>query len=339
MSILILLLVGSALATALATGWVYAKALRDGMVDVPNQRSSHLVPVPRGGGIAMVTAFSAGMIVIVAIVSVPVPLGLFTALVPGALAVAWVGWIDDRRGVSAPVRALVHAGAAIWAVAWLGGLPMLRIGSLELPLGIAGAALAVLGIVWFLNLFNFMDGIDGIASSQAVAISLVAGAMAWARSDVSVAAAYMLLAGASIGFMLWNWPPARIFMGDVGSGFLGYVLAVLAIAGELRGSVPLAVWIVLVSVFAFDATVTLIRRLIRRERVYEAHRKHAYQRAVMSGLSHRTVTLGALALTSTLGAWASVAMRRPSVTGLIIFGALLLLTIVYVAIERRQPMT
>jgi Fuc2NAc and GlcNAc transferase len=337
MSMLILLLGGSALATALVTGWVHAKALRDGMLDVPNHRSSHSAPVPRGGGIAMVAVFSAGMLLTT--VAVPMPVRLLAAVLPGALAVAWVGWLDDRTGVSARARALVHLFAAIWAVAWLGGLPILRIGAFELPLGFSGAVLAVLGIVWFLNLFNFMDGIDGIASSQAVAISLAAGTMAWGSNSVSVAAAYMLLAGASVGFMLWNWPPARIFMGDVGSGFLGYVLVVLAIAGERSGSVPLAIWVVLVSVFAFDATVTLIRRLMRRERVYEAHRNHAYQRAVLSGLSHRTVTLAALALTLILGMGALAAIRQPSATGLVIGGAFVLLTFVYVAIERRQPMT
>jgi Fuc2NAc and GlcNAc transferase len=127
-------------------------------------------------------------------------------------------------------------------------------------------------------------------------------------------------------------------MGDVGSGFLGYCMAVLALVGERSGSVPLAAWVVLVAVFGFDATVTLVRRLIHGERVYEAHRRHAYQRAVVSGFTHRTVTLAAAAMTAALGAAALVAALQPAALWLVLVGAFLLLCAVYVALERRQPM-
>jgi Fuc2NAc and GlcNAc transferase len=306
------------------------------MLDIPNHRSSHNRPVPRGGGIAIVATFVVGLLAAVAAQLVEVRLLL--AVLPGALAVAAAGWIDDRDGVTPRVRAAVHFAAAIWAVAWLGGLPALRVGGADYTLGIIGSGLAVVGVVWFLNLFNFMDGIDGIAASQAVMISLVAAGIAWLNTDGSLASAWLLLGGAAAGFAVWNWPPARIFMGDVGSGFLGFCLAVLALAAERSGSVPLVAWIILVAVFGFDATVTLVRRLIHGERVYEAHRRHAYQRAVMSGYTHRTVTLAAAALTALLGAAALVAAVRPAAVWVVLGVAFVALCAAYAIVERRQPM-
>jgi Fuc2NAc and GlcNAc transferase len=336
MTIVLSLLLLSAFSASVLTAGARIAASRIGMLDIPNQRSSHTAPVPRGGGIAIVATFGAGILLLAATGSLDTPLLL--ALGPGGAAIALTGWLDDRGGVAPRVRVVVHLAAAAWAVACLGGLPTLRLGAAEFSLGLAGPVLAVLGIVWFLNLFNFMDGIDGIASSQAVVVSGVAGTIALLNGDPGIAAPYALVCGASGGFMIWNWPPARIFMGDVGSGFLGFVLAVLAVAGERAGSVPLAVWIVLVALFGFDATVTLVRRLIRRERVYEAHRNHAYQRAVLSGLSHRAVTLTAAVITLLLGAAALLAAFRPTVLGAVMLGAAALLSAVYLAVERRRPM-
>jgi Fuc2NAc and GlcNAc transferase len=336
MIIVVAVLVLSAICASFMTARARTAAMRNGMLDIPNHRSSHSVPVPRGGGIAVAATVGAGVVLLAA--TGPISMPLLFALVPGGGVIGFIGWLDDRGGVPPLVRALVHFAAAAWAVAWLGGFPVLRFGAAEFGLGVAGPALAVIGIVWFLNLFNFMDGIDGIASSQAVLISAGAGTIAFLSGDSGITVVYALVCGASGGFMIWNWPPARIFMGDVGSGFLGFILAVLAVAGERAGTVPLAVWIVLVSLFGFDATVTLIRRLIRRERVYEAHRSHAYQRAVMSGLSHGAVTIAAAGITLLLGAAALLAAFRPTVLGAVVVGAAALLSAVYLAVERRRPM-
>jgi Fuc2NAc and GlcNAc transferase len=326
----------SAGGAAVLTGIARKSFHRRGMFDVPNQRSSHANPVPRGGGIAIVTAFVIGLLLIFG--GQGMDARLLVIVVPGASAVAAVGWLDDRHGASPRLRAAVHFVAAAWAVAWLGGLPELQVGLTHIVLGRVGAVLAVVGVVWFLNLFNFMDGIDGIAGSQAVLIALVAGLIAWLNADRSLAVAWLLLGGSAAGFVVWNWPPARIFMGDVGSGFLGYCLAVLALVGERSGSVPLLAWTILVAVFGFDATITLVRRLIRGERVYEAHRRHAYQRAVISGFTHRTVTIAAATITAALGAGALAAALQPAVLWPVLLGALLMLCAVYAALERRQPM-
>jgi Fuc2NAc and GlcNAc transferase len=196
----------------------------------------------------------------------------------GGSVVALVGFIDDRRPLPAAVRLVVHFVAAGWAIAWLGGLPPLRIGTHVVSLGAMGYLLGVLGIVWTVNLFNFMDGIDGIAGSEAVFVTwgaaflqLVAGSLG---ADAMAAAVF---GAACLGFLVWNWPPARIFMGDVGSGYLGYVIAVLALATTRTNPVGVWLWLILGGVFFADASVTLLRRWLQGERVHEAHRSHAYQ--------------------------------------------------------------
>jgi Fuc2NAc and GlcNAc transferase len=155
----------------------------------------------------------------------------------------------------------------------------------------AGAVLAVLGLAWLLNLFNFMDGIDGLAGLQAVCVSVGGACLAWLAGAPDAGRAPLLLAAASAGFLVWNRPPARIFMGDVGSGFLGLMLGVLALdAARVRPGL-LWGWAVLLAVFVADASVTLLRRALRGERLSAAHRSHAYQRLVRRWGGHRPVTV------------------------------------------------
>jgi Fuc2NAc and GlcNAc transferase len=172
----------------------------------------------------------------------------------------------------------------------LGGLAGITLGGSVWHLGWLGSLLAVIAIVWLINLYNFMDGIDGLAGLEAVTTGLGVAALAWWGGASGLAAAAALVAVSCGGFLWWNWPPAKIFMGDVGSGLLGYCFAVLALAGETSGAVPGAVWLILLAVFVFDATFTLISRVLRGEQWYTAHRSHAYQRGVQLGYSHRRVT-------------------------------------------------
>jgi len=317
------------------TGWVrgYAAAR---LIDVPNERSSHHRATPRGGGIALVGAFLAGLAVLAATGAVPPRLAL--ALGPGTAAVAVIGWVDDHAHVAARWRSLVHFAAAFWALAWLGGLPALDVGFGRLTLGAAGWAVGALGVVWVTNLYNFMDGIDGIAAGEAVSAGVAAALLLVLAGAAPLATVALLLAGASAGFLLWNWNPARIFMGDVGSGTLGYLFAVLALASENARAVPLLAWVVLLGVFVFDATVTLVRRLLRGERVYEAHRSHAYQRATQAGRSHAAVTSRVIGINVVLAAMAFAAMRVPSLLLPAFVGAIVLLGLLYRAVERVAPM-
>jgi len=269
----------------LLTGVVRRLALAHGALDLPNARSSHTAPTPRGGGAATVLTATAAFAVLALLGTLSID--VLVALAGGGVAVAIVGFLDDRRGLSAKVRLAVHFAAALWALAWLGGLPDLQLGDLLIHFGWTGYVLGALGIVWTLNLFNFMDGIDGIAASEAIFIA-VAGAILGGASEVSAAA--LVFAASCGGFLMWNWPPARIFMGDVGSGYLGYVIAVLALVAARESPVALLIWLILGGVFFVDATVTLLRRLIRREAVYEAHRSHAYQNLAGRWGSHLLVT-------------------------------------------------
>jgi Fuc2NAc and GlcNAc transferase len=267
-------------------------------------------------------------------------LHLLLVLLVGGVAVATVGFLDDRKPLSVGIRLAVHLAAAVWAVVWLGGLPPLQFGEHLVRLGWAGSALAVLGIVWTLNLFNFMDGIDGIAAGEASFVAcaaVLAGLLAGRAADGS--SIVMVVAAACAGFLLWNWPPAKIFMGDVGSGYLGYVIAVLALSAARHDPIALWLWLILGGVFFVDATVTLLRRLLRGERVYESHRSHAYQWLARRWASHAKATCAVLIVNVLwLLPCAVLATRRPGIaaaTVILAFAPLVLLAL-HVS-GRRDP--
>jgi len=284
--------VAAAVVAAAVTGWVRRQALARLWLDVPTARSSHQVPTPRGGGLAIVIATFVALVMLWA-TGVIEP-RLLIALGGGGLAVAGIGFRDDRKPVRPAVRLAVHLAAAAWALAWLGGVPPVQFGETLIDFGPAGYVLGVLAIGWVVNLFNFMDGIDGIAASEAAFMALAGALLAVYVAAPDVAAASVAFGAACLGFLAWNWPPARIFMGDVGSGFLGYVLAVLALAAMWHSPVALFAWLALGAVFFVDATVTLGRRLLRGERVHEAHRSHAYQWLSRRWGTHRAVTLAVI---------------------------------------------
>jgi Fuc2NAc and GlcNAc transferase len=279
---------GALVVSAALTGVIRRHALRRGLLDVPNRRSSHSVATPRGGGAAIVCAVIAADSALVLLGHMDVP--LFVAML-GGIPVACVGYLDDRRGVAPSVRLLVHFGAAGWALAWLGGLPPIQVGSHTYLFGAFGYVLGAIGIVWTLNLFNFMDGIDGIAGSEAAFVALAGTMLATLPAGGSDAVAAAVLGTSCIGFLVWNWPPARIFMGDVGSGYVGFMIAVLALGFGRHDTVGLFVWVILGGVFFVDATVTFCRRLLRGEAVQVAHRSHAYQWLSRAWASHLRVTL------------------------------------------------
>ena len=295
------------------------------MLDVPNERSLHRKPTPRGGGIAIVLVTLLGLVLLAG--ARAIPSSIAWSIVPGGALVAGVGWLDDRRGVSARIRVLVHAVAALWTVGWIwGGDPA--------PLAILGG----IGIVWAINLYNFMDGIDGLAAGEAVSVGAIAGVLLLATGQPALATAAFLIAAASLGFLGWNWAPARIFMGDAGSGFLGYSFTTLALLSHHADAVSLLLWMLLAGVFLFDATVTLLRRMARGERWYQAHRSHAYQRLVQAGMTHGRVTALALLVNLGLGLLAWLAQSGRLSTPVATLAGIVALTVVYLAIERIRPM-
>ncbi len=271
------------------TGGLRRYALARSLMDVPNARSSHVVPTPRGGGVAIVLSFL--MILPLLSLGGHLPWNVTWALFGAGLGVAVLGFLDDHGHIAARWRLLGHFAAATWALWWLGGMPALEVFGYTVDLGPVGHFLAAVYLVWLLNLYNFMDGIDGIASIEAISVCIGGALLYVVCGQHHGVFAPLILAAAVFGFLFWNFPPARIFMGDAGSGFLGVILGILSLQAAWLSPQLLWGWIILLGVFIVDATFTLMRRLLRGDKVYEAHRSHAYQFASRQYGRHLPVTL------------------------------------------------
>lgn len=262
------------------------------LLDIPNDRSSHTVPTPRGGGLAIIIVLLlAGL---VSLFLPQAPIDVLVCLLLATLAFSLLGWQDDKHDLPASVRFLIQLLIAVFASGWL--LWATVPGYSTSFASVALLLLSTLWIAWMANLYNFMDGIDGISAVE----SLILGATTsywFAISGVaSMAIICIAVAGASVGFMRWNWSPAKIFMGDVGSLALGAFFAIIAIIGTTRLDIPFLAFLILYAVYLADSGVTLLHRIIKREKWWQAHRSHFYQRAVQSGFSHAQVSLSVMAL-------------------------------------------
>jgi Fuc2NAc and GlcNAc transferase len=289
------ILLVAALAAYATTLLVRRNAQLLGVVQTPNERSSHTIPTPSGGGVGIVLGGSVATAVAAWMQPWPNLVLLLTALL-----VAAVGFYDDRHPLPARVRLpaqVVLIGGAIGLGVPLDALQH-QVG-VPLP-ALAVAALALVAAVYWVNLFNFMDGIDGIAGSQAVFMCCAAALLGALHAPAFTAETgfWVLLgiAAATAGFLVQNWPPARIFMGDAGSTYLGFVIALFALVSIAAGWLTLPQWVILAAAFVSDATVTLARRLLQGERVFEAHRRHAYQVLSRRWSSHRRVTVSFIAI-------------------------------------------
>jgi len=254
-------------------------AIRNKMTVVPNERSLHDIPTPKGGGIAITLTWYIGISVLY--FAGIVERNLYFALL-GGIMLAVVSLIDDIKGLKPIIRLIVHFITAIFAFYFLNGLRPLVMPQLNINYDFFVYPIVIIGMVWFINLFNFMDGVDGFASVEVITISCVLFIMSW--NIIAI-----LLIVCVTGFLCWNWPKAKIFMGDVGSTQLGFILVVLGIYFHNSLEFSILNWIMLTSPFWFDATLTLFRRLRNKEKLSEAHRKHAYQRIVQAGFTHEKV--------------------------------------------------
>ena len=284
-------------------------------LDKPNERSLHIVPVPRTGGIAII----AGLVV--AALWLRASPGL---LVP-AVALAFVSYFDDRHALPAAVRLVVHliaAGIFLWLAA-----------------GSAAAALLVilwLAIAWITNLYNFMDGSDGLAGGMAVIGFGTYGLAAWIGGNLELELLAWAIAAAAAGFLIFNFPPAKIFMGDVGSIPLGFLAGAFGVAGWQQGLWPPWFPLVVFAPFIVDASVTLTRRVMRGERVWEAHRQHYYQRLILSGWTHRRTAISEYGLMIVCGIVALVGLHQPPAGQIaLVFGLALVLAVAMWSVDRR----
>jgi len=310
-------------ATALAVRLVLGFLRRRQILDHPNERSSHSRPTPRGGGLAVTPVVLLGWLLLGAT-------GLLLSgqwvVMAGALALLILSWQDDRVSLSARTRLLAHLAAVLAGLYALPAKELVFQG--WLPFWADRAAAALLWI-WFLNLYNFMDGIDGITGIETLCI---AGGL-WLLSPAQPQAA--VLAGAAVGFLLWNWHPAKIFLGDSGSVPLGYVLGWLLL--RMAGDGMWAQALILPAYYLADATITISKRALRGEKVWQAHRLHFYQRAVQGGASHSLVAL--LILISDIALveaarWSRVSLWQ-GLTAAILMTAVLLFVLHRLSVRQR----
>jgi Fuc2NAc and GlcNAc transferase len=265
------------------------------ILDTPNDRSSHQRPTPHGGGVPLLLAFVAGLML--AVLWRGAWEGGFITLAVAAIILMLLGVIDDLRGLSVRLRFAVY-GLLCLVVAVLLLSPVL---SHELAdsilLGGVLVVLAAVAMLWSLNLYNFMDGIDGIAATQCIVACSSAALLSWeAGRGGGYALFCLLLAASHLGFLVWNWPPARLFMGDAGSVPTGFLLAGLALLGAVQGQLNPLCWLVLLAAFITDASWTLIWRIVSGQAFTQSHRLHAYQRLSRHWGSHLRVDVLLLAL-------------------------------------------
>lgn len=292
---LVLLITGIFLAVTVLTGLFRRIALRARLLDLPVSRSAHTHPTPVAGGLGIVLVYF--VLATWLRLSAIMPMHEYMAVL-GGLVIAGVGLVDDYRHLDIKWRMPAQFLAAIWSAWWLGDVPAIQFGSLTLPASWLLNLLAVVALVWLTNLYNFMDGIDGIAGGELVFVSALSLFFVITAGDQVLSLLTATLLGAGAGFLVWNWSPARIFLGDAGSGFIGFSLGVLALISMQHGSMSVWTWVLLLGVFIVDATVTLCLRYLRGDKWYEGHASHAYQNAARKHKSHAKVTISVLVINS-----------------------------------------
>lgn len=274
----------------LLTYFIKNYAIKKSLVDIPNHRSSHSIPTPHGGGIAIAITWFIGISYL--FYTNDIDSSLYSALMIGTV-ISIVSYFDDLFELSARVRLLTQTLVAIIGIYLLGGLEKIDLSFIVIENPILTNIFAFLTIIWFINLYNFLDGIDGYAGSEAIFLG-IAGFLIFGGNH------FLVLVVSVLGFLVWNWHKAKIFMGDVGSTLLGYNIAVFTIYYANIESSNLWIWIILFGLFWFDATLTLLRRYKNGERLSQAHRKHAYQRLVQGGWAHDKVVLFSLFINALL---------------------------------------
>ncbi len=265
-------------------------ALSKGLQDEPNARSSHINLTPHGGGLAIVVSFIGSILIGYYFNFFEVDIVFLVIFCGGAIAA--IGFYDDHKPLGVRVRIAIQFICASTALGILGGLPDLSIGTFHIEWSYSGYLLGVLFLVWMTNLYNFIDGIDGYSSIEAVtASSSMAIILLVFTPFESLWNINGLLVTSVLGFLVWNFPKAKIFMGDVGSYFLGFILGIIMLKSWNQSTELIFSWLILLAVFITDATYTLISRALRGDKFYEAHRSHAYQIASRRLNSHIKVSV------------------------------------------------
>ena len=311
LSLILVYLISSGLLSAVLVFFLSHQSNSFAIPDHPNERSLHSQPVNRTGGLGILAGIVITSIFVFFIESPPEN---FISIIAGVFLVATISLVDDKRGVSVKVRLLVHIFAASILISQ-GGL---LLNKLDLPFllfdlpGWFAYIFTLLFIIWSINLYNFMDGMDGFAAGMAVIGFGTFALLGLLNESYFFALISAIITMSNLGFLLFNFPPAKIFMGDTGSSVLGYLMAALILWADTANIFPFWVGILVFSPFILDATWTLLHRLMRREKVWEAHRSHLYQRLVLSGLGHKRTVLYEYAVMLVCAGFAIIAVHFES---------------------------
>lgn len=334
MTMLFLILMG--FLSYIFVGLFRSYAIKKNLLDHPNQRSSHSSPIPRGCGIMFPILWSLGLLFLYFIGFLNI--WYLRVFLPPVFLISIVGFLDDKHQLAARWRFLAQLVATVYILIIAGGFSTFNLGIITIHWGWLGYVIIALALLWATNLYNFMDGIDGISAVEGLFVFGVGGYFIWRAGGSELAIIVWSVAVIIFGFLLWNKPPAKIFMGDAGSTFLGFLVALFAIVGEKKYHVSALLWVILCGVFWFDATLTLIRRLINGDKWYQAHKLHAFQRLLLQQWSHGKILLGVVAINIVLVAFAFLAFYFPQYMLISLVGVVATLLGVYICVEKAQPM-
>jgi Fuc2NAc and GlcNAc transferase len=326
------------LLSVIAVGVYRRYAYTFGALDVANSRSAHKGVIPRGAGLVFVILWLISLLL--GYTQNIISLEIILTLAPFILLISILGFCDDRRDLSAGRRLLVQFALAILFIAIHKGMNTWYLfGDAALNIGFVGILLAVFGIVWSVNLFNFMDGSDGQSSIESFYVLGVGGLLYWQYGAIEMALIAWTMVVSVAGYLVWNWPKASVFMGDAGSYCLGFMIVAFAIIGNVRYQIPIGLWLILYAAFWFDATVTLVRRIFLKKHWATPHRDHAYQRLNQAGYTHKQILWGLIGINtilSMLTLWANAHTHHIAICCVM---ALIFLSIIYFKIERIEPLS
>ena len=324
------------LASAAVAGAYRKYAIQEGIMDIPSDRSSHEEPTPRGGGISFMVVWVFAALISTTLLDYKTD--YIVTLVFGAVIVGLIGIFDDVKSLSPLSRIIAHFFAGIVLGLTLDWWPEVDLKNFSFFWGWIGIVCLIFFTAWSINLYNFMDGINGLASTEAITLFGFGGWFIYMSGGTEEAMMAWILAAGVAGFMVWNFPKAKVFMGDGGSGFLGFMVAAFATLCVFRFHIDYLLWAMLYSVFLFDATATLLRRMWRNEKWYHPHRSHAYQRLVRSGWSHTRVTISVLFLNLFIGGLATYAYFNQQLIYQLFAVDIAVLAAIYFLIEKKCPM-
>lgn len=336
MFILALIFLSSAILSWYAVNRLIVILTERQVIDTPNDRTLHKGSIPRGGGLAIVALILLSLAVIGAL---SMRYFMFAGIFISVLAWSSLSWLDDRFDLSPQRRWFVQCVFATLSVMAFGVVDTVHLSNERyLLLPIVGFLISIIGVLWLTNLYNFMDGMDGLAASQTIIASSTLVFWFWQYGDQSLAIISLVLASASYGFLLHNWHPAKIFLGDVGSVTIGAFFSTMLLIAVSRYDMPVISFIILFGVFVADASLTILKRLIQREKIWLPHRSHYYQRLAALGFSHSKIVIGLIVMMtiSSLIATTTLIYRDTILIGLILEVAILLICAAFVEYLERN---